>query len=140
MLWILLVAVASFLFSLLCTPVVRWFALAQNWVDCPDDCRKTHKVPIPRIGGVAVVLAYSGSLAVLLIVRGSPTFIARQPSPVIEKLFAAALLVFAIGILDDIIGLKPWHKLSAEIVAAGLAYLGGLHVQTVAGHEVAPFL
>jgi UDP-GlcNAc:undecaprenyl-phosphate GlcNAc-1-phosphate transferase len=48
--------------------------------------------------------------------------------------------VFAIGLVDDIRGLKPWQKLLGEAVACGLAIAGGVHITGVAGVHFSPTL
>jgi UDP-GlcNAc:undecaprenyl-phosphate GlcNAc-1-phosphate transferase len=43
----------------------------------------------------------------------------------------AAILVFAIGLIDDLLGLKPWQKLVGEIIAALIAFRAGVHIDFV---------
>ncbi|MCZ6493958.1 MAG: hypothetical protein O6933_07745, partial [Planctomycetota bacterium] len=38
--------IAAFLVTLLCTPLVRWLALAGNVTDQPDGTRKAHRYPV----------------------------------------------------------------------------------------------
>lgn len=135
MLWTLLLFACSFALAFLLTPLLRQVALSHGWVDQPDDNRKMHKVPIPRIGGLPVLLAYSGALGALLLI--SPNFSVHH---FVWKLVFASLLVFATGLLDDLVGLKPWHKLTGEAVAAVLAYFGGIQIQSLAGFQVPEFL
>ena len=44
-----------------------------------------------------------------------------------------------IGILDDLIGIEPWHKLIGQIIAGGLAYWAGIHVQGFGGYNLGPW-
>ncbi len=140
MLSTILLAASSFVLSFLLTPLVRDLARRLGWVDQPDNSRKRHATPIPRIGGVPIVLAYAGSFFILLFMGlwGSSTI--GQSLPLVWKLLPAAVLIFATGLLDDLIGLKPWQKLSAETVAAGFACFGGIQVQSLAGSSVHGFL
>ena len=62
MLSAILLAACAFALSFLLTPVFRQLALRNGWVDQPDHERKIHCVPIPRIGGVPILLAYAGAL------------------------------------------------------------------------------
>ena len=64
-----LVALTSFLLAYLLTPMVRNWFLRIGWVDRPDGNRKIHVEPIPRAGGIAIVLAYMGAYALLAAVR-----------------------------------------------------------------------
>jgi UDP-GlcNAc:undecaprenyl-phosphate/decaprenyl-phosphate GlcNAc-1-phosphate transferase len=122
---VLLLFTFALALSLVITPAVRITALRWRLVDLPDHHRKIHSVPIARIGGVAVFLAYLGAcFAAAAISRGglTSTFAALRP------LVPAALIVFAAGLADDVAGLKPWHKLAAEIVAAVLIVPSGMSV------------
>ena len=53
--------------------------------------------------------------------------------PLIQKLAPAATVVFATGLIDDLIGLKPWQKLLGQLVAAYLAYWAGVRILAVGG-------
>lgn len=130
----------SFLLSTLLTPAFRRFALWRNWVDQPDGLRKIHKVPMARIGGAPIVLAYTVSLG-LLLWFGTSLISTKQLSPsFVWTLLPSAALVLVTGLLDDIIGLKPWYKLVVEMLAAVLVYLGGIRIQTLGGHPYGQFL
>ncbi len=130
----ILLIVSSFALCAAFTPPFRWLAIRKNWVDRPDNRRKMHKVPIPRIGGAPILLAYCVALGACLLsgvnVANSEDF----STPTIWALLPPAGLVFAIGLLDDIVGLKPWQKLTGETVAAILVYLGGIHITGIGGH------
>jgi UDP-GlcNAc:undecaprenyl-phosphate GlcNAc-1-phosphate transferase len=132
---ILFLAACSFALSFLFTPLLRQFALRRGWVDQPDSSRKMHKVPLPRIGGLPILLAFGGSFAIFLLtgLRGS---FSQQSFPLVWKLLPATLTVFAIGLLDDLAGLKPWQKLWGEVLAAALACFGGIQIQTLAYHPL----
>jgi UDP-GlcNAc:undecaprenyl-phosphate GlcNAc-1-phosphate transferase len=117
------------------TPLFRGLATRWGFVDKPDLVRKFHKAPIPRIGGIPIFIAYLVSYGVLFLfdLQGSHTI--RGHFDVVRSLCPAAVLVFATGLWDDLIGLKPWQKLSAQFVAATIAVLSGLQINTVAWHQ-----
>jgi len=129
-------ATCSFGLAFLLTPLLRKCALRWGWVDQPDNVRKMHKAPIPRVGGVPIVLAYAGSFGILLLLSMRDRITVQQSFPLVWKLLPAALLVFVTGLLDDLVGLKPWQKLVGEALAAGLACFGGAIIQGLAGYEV----
>ena len=58
-------ALSSFLFCLALTPIVRAFSNKYRLVDHPDAQRKLHFSPIPRTGGVAILLACVAALALV---------------------------------------------------------------------------
>lgn len=115
------------LLSVLLTPLFREFALRAGWVNKPDHNRKVHPVPVPRIGGVPIILASAGSVAAVL-------FVSRQGSapvqhlPLLWKLLPAIAVVFLTGLLDDLVGLKPRHKLVGQTLAAAAAWLAGVRI------------
>ena len=121
--------VAGFAFSIVLTPLLRDLFRRVNVVDYPDQTRKRHSQPIPRAGGVALASSYA---AALLLARWLPlTFdpAARNGVGVVVSLLPGASLIFAAGLIDDMIGLTARVKLAMQIMAAGLAYLGGVKIQ-----------
>lgn len=122
--------------SLAITPAVRVAALRWRLVDLPDQHRKIHSVPVARIGGVAVFLAYLGACLAAAAIGGGATssaFVSMRP------FLPAGLIVFAAGLMDDVAGLKPWHKLAAEIAAGILIVSSGmsvLHGTMLASHPM----
>jgi UDP-GlcNAc:undecaprenyl-phosphate GlcNAc-1-phosphate transferase len=81
---------------------------------------------------VAIAFAYVVAVG-LLVVSGLNGAASVQFGEVIALLPAVAL-VFAIGLVDDIRGLTARAKLPVQIIAACLAYWGGVRVLGVAGH------
>lgn len=135
---LVLIAALSFVLSLVLTPIVRDHFLRRHIVDRPDGVRKLHAGSIPRVGGIAILFAYGTSILVTLTLPEPYGYTMRQDFPNIGKLLIATALVFATGLLDDLIGLKPWQKMGEQITAAGMAYLGGVQVNLfrgVAGEE-----
>lgn len=129
----------SLVLSLLLTPVCRAAALRWNLVDVPDSSRKIHRHPIPRIGGVAVVLAYFGSCLLVAAVsahNGAGAYFAFSAA---KSVAPAAVMVFLVGLADDILGLKPWHKL-VGILAAAVVVSTGVHIRAIAGFPLPPWL
>ena len=133
---LILLGVVSFVASLLLTPLVRYLFRHFGVVDRPDEPRKLHRHPIARGGGVAIVLAYVLSFSVLLLSRFSGGAIVSGALPFVWRMAPAAALIFFTGLLDDLVGLKPWQKLVGQTGAALLAYWAGVHVGSIAGHPV----
>jgi len=112
---------AIFLFSSCMTYLLRIYALKKNVIDVPN-ARSSHSVPTPRGGGMAIVLAYSGVLAL------SGWW----------WLFAAGLLVAIVGWLDDQWHVKPLIRLQVHIMSCAMVVYaaGGLPAFSMFGLEM----
>ena len=117
----------AFVFTLILTPITRDIFRVFELVDRPDSSRKTHAYPIPRVGGIAVIISY------LLASYFTPALRADSSLSLVARLLPAILIIFTTGLIDDFVDLKPWQKLVAETAAAALAYWAGARVVTVAG-------
>ena len=134
-----LLGAVSFLLTLLITPVVRNTFRRLGVVDHPND-RKRHRHPIPRVGGVAILLAYAAAYACVLLVHFRADAKILRGIDFVMRLGPAALIIFATGLIDDIRGLKPWQKLLGEVGAALMAYWAGIRIQDFAGYHVVTWL
>src|SRR5207244_1220654 len=105
---LLLLGFTSFLVSLVLTPCIRNIFRKLGVVDEPNEERKVHHKPIPRVGGVAIVLAYVLSFSILLLSGFAGRSIVSGALPIILRVAPAAALIFLIGLVDDLVGLKPW--------------------------------
>jgi len=130
---LILAATISFALSLLLTPLVRNYFLRRHIVDAPDGVRKLHKQPIPRVGGIAILISYAVAITVVLNIGEPYGYQIKQEFPDIGKMLIATGLVFLTGFLDDMIGLKPWQKLGEQFAAAGMAWFAGVQVRLFEG-------
>ena len=130
------VGIAAFLLSLLLTPVIRNLFRRWGLVDRPDAARKLHEHPVPSGGGVAVALAFAVSYAVLLFLPLHAGALVARSLPLTWRLLPSAVVVLAVGFVDDIIGLRPWQKLLGQVAAAGGAYWAGIHLSNLAGYHL----
>ena len=116
--------------ALLLVPVVRRLGLRAGWVDAPDGDRKRHAVAVPNVGGVAIVGAVGLGVAVMSAARlGLPADLAAAltlPSPLV---LLGALLIAAVGFVDDLSDLRHSTKFAAQLAVTALAFLGGARVQ-----------
>ena len=125
----------SFVLSLILTPVVRNISLRCGLVDHPDKSRKTHVIPIPRLGGVAIFTAVIGTYASLQLVRLSAGPFIRSGMPFAVKLLPAVIVIFGVGLFDDIFEVRAWQKLGAQSIAATLAWAAGIHLGAIGQHQ-----
>jgi UDP-GlcNAc:undecaprenyl-phosphate/decaprenyl-phosphate GlcNAc-1-phosphate transferase len=124
----------SFLLCMIFTPLVRDLAMHFGIVDCPDLQRKLHIRAVPRVGGIPIILSYAG--AVLLMVIFAPHWVELtvQHRRLILELCPAVAVIFLTGLLDDLVCLRPWQKLSGQILAAALAVLCGQTISLASSH------
>ena len=115
--------VISGVLALILTPLVRALMTRLGAVDQPD-ARRVNRVPIPRGGGLAVIVSFFATLTVAYCVW--PTALLESPFYTLLPWFASAAGILLItGLLDDLRGLPALVKLLAQIVAAGLLCYGG---------------
>lgn len=134
---LLLLASSALLLCLLLTPVCRDAFQRAGLVDHPDQPRKIHLRPIPRVGGIPIALSYVAAYALLLATPLNARSILAQHLPLVWGLLPAAGLVFATGLIDDLWGLRPWEKLAGQVAASVLAYAAGVRILGIAGFSTA---
>lgn len=103
----------------LLTPAVSRLAVRLGALDIPD-ARKLHTQPVPRLGGLAVYLAFLAGL-----------FVFGVNGREVWGLLAGTSLIVLLGVLDDIYDLPAKAKLAGQIVAAVAVIPFGLQVEFV---------
>lgn len=127
----LVVAFGAMLVALVVTPLAMRVACWMGILDAPGT-RKVHRSPIPRTGGIAIVV---GMLALVVPVLALDNTIGesfRGAHVCILALVFGGLTMFLVGLVDDIRGLRARTKLSWQIVAAGAMCAFGIRVEEVA--------
>lgn len=107
---LLLGGICAFLLAYGLTFGVRAFCDRMDWLDRPAE-RRVHKIPLPRLGGIAIYLAFA--LASLLLYMPGP----HNETTIYWLLLAAGFITVAVHAYDDILGLQPWAKLLAQTLA-----------------------
>jgi UDP-GlcNAc:undecaprenyl-phosphate GlcNAc-1-phosphate transferase len=95
------------------TPLIARLAPRVGGVDVGGDRPRVHQSPVPRIGGVAIVVA-------ILV----PAVIFIHPEGPYLGIFVGTLLVAALGLVDDIRGLRPSTKFIGVCIVALIPVLG----------------
>ncbi len=111
----LTVFVLSFVLSSLITKLVIWFYHKKDWVEQPDKTKhikKTHQKPVPRGGGVPIIVSFS----ILAL-----TFLSIDKY--LLALIGGGLILALVGVVDDVINLHPAWRLIAGFIA-GLIIVG----------------
>ncbi len=125
----------SFLVCFALTPVCRDLFLKWGLVDVPDGGRKAHKRAVPRMGGLPIVVSCIVAFAFLYFFHTRRVYI--QHDEVLRGVLPAAGIMFLVGFLDDIVGLRPSRKLLGQIVAASVAVGLGVHLNL---HHLTPVM
>lgn len=123
----LLVSVFALSIMFLLMPLLQRLAMHIGAVDMPDG-RKVHQVPIPRIGGVLITFAILLSLIVF-----AP--LARELRP----LMAGGMIIAALGLTDDLIGVKAIYKFGLQWLVA-VIFLAMVRPDFALPHPLAPWL
>ena len=137
---LILLAVVSFLSALVLTPVLRDVFARWGVMDAADGVRKIQKRPVPRLGGVPIIVACIVAYGVLMLSPLGGGHAVMRALPSVWRLLPAVGVVLGIGILDDILGLKPWEKLAGEVLACGLAIASGVQLTGIVGVHFPPVL
>ena len=111
---------ASLVLTLLLTPLVREMSRRLGMVDKPDP-RRINKVPIPRGGGLAIVVGVLLPYFVFHVVTGRPC-IQGLSDAAAYKMALLSVFVALTGLIDDKYSLRPKVKLALQCVAAALVW------------------
>jgi UDP-GlcNAc:undecaprenyl-phosphate GlcNAc-1-phosphate transferase len=95
------------------TPLMRKIAVATDIVDRPNSLHKSHKKPVPYLGGVAIVV---GVIAVSYSASLFSNFTANT-FWLATSVLGPALVLGLIGLWDDIKNLKPLPRFIAQSIA-----------------------
>ncbi len=116
----------SMVLSLVLVPIVRQQAMAGGLYDKPNE-RKIHTVPIPRLGGLAIWIAFMMTLWLVSIINDELVVLRDATTGIL----AGSSIIFMLGLLDDLIGLSPYLKLIVQFIAALVAYYFGVVVMSL---------
>ncbi len=119
---ILITFVLAVLTAAILTPITIKIAYKVGAVDIPKDARRMHSKTMPRMGGLAFILAFFVAIIYMLLTGG----IADTTN--LFGFFIGLAIVASVGFLDDVYQLKAWQKLIAQIIAAIVVIASGLRI------------
>jgi UDP-GlcNAc:undecaprenyl-phosphate/decaprenyl-phosphate GlcNAc-1-phosphate transferase len=123
---LILVFLTSFIVVLYSTPALIKVAVLKRLIDSPSEERKIHKRSIPTIGGIII---YAGTLFAYSLWYNIEDRIYYdkifQSVTEFKLIIATSLILFFVGVKDDIVGTAPVKKLFAHIVVALILVLMG---------------
>ncbi len=110
---VFVIVIVTLLTSLILVPIVKKVAIHVNAMDEPN-ARKIHKVPMPRLGGLAIYLSFL--LGYMLY---------GEVSTQMLSILIGGFLLILIGFIDDINSVPARYKLIVQIIAATIVVLYG---------------
>jgi UDP-GlcNAc:undecaprenyl-phosphate GlcNAc-1-phosphate transferase len=113
----LILGIAAFALTGLLTWPVRALAIRLGAMDAPNLARKSQAEPVPYLGGVAIALGITITTLAAVYVGGNKNGEnAGQLKDLALTVLLPALLLGAMGLIDDLRSLSPWPRLIAQSV------------------------
>ena len=111
------------------TPLVKKLAQKVGAIDVPTDGRRMHHTPIPRMGGLAIFIAFLTSVLIF-----------AKIDTEVRGILLGAVIIVILGVLDDIITLHALLKFLVQILAAILVVLQGCRIEHFMGFQLPQWL
>ncbi len=127
----LILFTCSILTAFLLTPLVRRRAIAWGAMAIPDQGRHIHARPTPRLGGIAIYLAFLTGLALVPL---SGNLVAEIFSANLSRILALlipATGMMLFGVYDDFRSASAPLKLAVQTVAATALFVSGLRIEAI---------
>lgn len=112
--------VFAFLVSYLTTPYAIKIAKKIGAIDIPKDSRRVHKVPTPRLGGIAIFFSFFLTLLIF-----------NKFDKKMMILIISSTIILISGVIDDTKGLSPKLKLLFQISAALIIAIFGIRIKYI---------
>jgi UDP-GlcNAc:undecaprenyl-phosphate/decaprenyl-phosphate GlcNAc-1-phosphate transferase len=132
----MITAAVAFFLSVLCatilTPLVRRLAHRFGALDHAHSSRKIHGKPIPRLGGIAIVVAFFAPLVGLLLFQTEVGHLFVAEREKVIGLFGGGLTIALLGLYDDLKGANAWKKFAIQFAVAGMLYFLGFRIDELA--------
>jgi len=117
---------AALLISAFSVPRIIIIAKMKRLFDLPDNNRKIHKEVVPNLGGIAIFFS--------TMIVASSFIIYRSDSNWWNYIVSATLILFIIGLKDDILVITPLKKLLVQLLTAAIAvFFADIRLQSLQG-------
>lgn len=110
----------SALISFAATPAVKRMAYKVGAVDVPKDSRRMHDHPIPRLGGLAIALAFILT-----------TLVTVELDQQMQGILLGSIIILVLGVLDDSLTLPAMPKFIVQIIAAIVVVAHGCTIRFI---------
>ena len=117
-------AFISYLIGVFIVPFVIEFSQKEGLVDLPNE-RKIHKLPISRLGGIAIWSSAMLTFLFLVLLSYYPY------GSLLSGILLGGSLMFLLGLVDDIYNLDAKFKLVIQLSIATIVYLLGVQIDTI---------
>lgn len=142
--------VLSVVITLFVMPRLMLISREKGLFDIPD-IRKIHEIPVPRLGGITFFPVALVSTFVTIIIglkfllESHGVFILPDGIYMQFLLFVLGqIILYFVGVMDDLVGVRYQSKFIAEIMAASLLPAGGLWINNLHGilgiYELEPYV
>jgi UDP-N-acetylmuramyl pentapeptide phosphotransferase/UDP-N-acetylglucosamine-1-phosphate transferase len=122
---VLMSIVLAFGITFYAIPAIIHAAQEKKLFDYPDE-RKLHRQPVPSLGGIGI---FSGFITAFLLTASFSEFSVK-----FQYLLAASLVIFFVGLKDDLLVISPFKKFLGQVLAAAIiCFKGGLVITSMDG-------
>ncbi|MFJ7950731.1 glycosyltransferase family 4 protein [Lysinibacillus sp. NPDC096418] len=123
--------IAAFVASILLTPLVKRLAFRIGAVDAPN-YRKVHARIMPRLGGLAIFLAFIIGVAILYPFLMSIQQPLNTGKYLLASIIIGAVIIVATGVVDDMREISAKAKMLGQLVAALIVvFVGGIQIDFI---------
>ena len=128
----------AILIAMVVLPKILLISHKKRLFDIPDE-RKVHHAPVPRLGGLSffpVMLITMGSFIIVYHLMGfrSGSLSAGSEAPYeLLALTVGSMMLFLVGLADDLIGVGYKRKFLVQMLAAGLLVASGVWIKSLDG-------
>src|SRR6266699_734785 len=111
--------------TFLLVPLIIWLSQSRFMAQRGADLHHAHTTPVPRLGGIALVVAFLGIELVICILHPDSENVRER-----IVVLASSLAMFGLGLWDDIRPLGAKKKLLGQILIATVVCSLGIGIQT----------
>jgi len=116
--------ITAFMLTYAIIPVIIGVARERKFMDLPNE-RSSHEEPTPSLGGIGI---FAGTIVAVVLWTPFDSFAGMQ------HILAAFVLIFLIGVLDDVLPLSPIKKFAGQVlVSVILAYKSNIRLTSFYG-------
>ena len=127
----------AFTLSVFLVPIVRRLALSVGAIDVPDRIRKIHTRAVPRMGGVAIFIAFIVPIVGTYLLGATGVLdsqvykVLSESSTPVAGILGASALILLLGIYDDVRHCRPRVKVLVQIIASLILCAVGIRIDQI---------